>query len=53
MDELVIAHVKNAFGKRHETEAGAWLVLNFWANLRLTVLIEVVVIKKSVYCPHL
>ena len=32
---------------RHEAEAGAWLVLNFWANLRLAVLIEVVLIKKK------
>ncbi len=30
-----------------ETEAGAYLVLNFWANLRLAVLIRVVLIKKA------
>ena len=34
-------------GKRHEARVGAWVVLNFWANLRLAVLIEVVLIKKK------
>ena len=41
IEKSIIAHVKIA------TEVGAWVVLNFWANLRLAVLIEVVLIKKK------
>ena len=40
---MINCHVKIAPGKRHEAEIGAW-VLNFWANLRLAVLIKVVLI---------
>ena len=35
---------KMHFGICHESEAGAWLVLNIWANMRLVVFIEVVLI---------
>ena len=36
------------YGKESQTEAGAWVVLNFWPNFRLAVLIAVVLIEKRV-----
>ena len=49
MDEYVIAHLELFRGKRHQTEADACLVLNFWKNLRLALLIEKVLIKRKAF----
>ena len=35
------------YGKKSQTEVGAWMVLIFWPNFRLAVLIAVVLIKKK------
>ena len=36
-------------GNESQAEAGAWVVLIFWPNSRLVVLIVVMFIEKSVY----
>ena len=41
--------MKIILGKCHETEAGAWLVLTFWAHLKLAVLIVAVLIIKAMH----
>ena len=38
-------------GDGSQTGAGAWVVLIFWPNFRLAVLIEVVLIKKKRVSP--
>ena len=35
------------YGKESQTEAGAWVVLIFWQNTRLAVLIGVVLRRKK------
>ena len=44
-----IAEIKEDDEDGAEAGDGAWVVLNFWANLRLAVLTRVVLTKKSVY----